>query len=214
MTGTPSHQADVHRRAVIAQAMRSQAARTERRRRLLALGMWSLVALAAAGIVAIGLYSSRPQQQALGTPTPAPVFTLPDTSGGTVDLASLRGRNVILYFSEGAGCQSCLVQMGQIEKRQAQFDAANITVLPIVMNTRDQISADMAANGVRTPFLLDDGAVSSAYGTIGRGMHAGLPGHSFVVIDSDGMQRWYGEYPSMWLDPGELLDIAKAQLAG
>lgn len=101
--------------------------------------------------------------------------------------------------------------MAQIEAQQAQFDQANITVLPIVMNTRDQITADMAANNVKTPFLLDDGTVSTEYGTIGRGMHAGLPGHSFVVIDSQGMQRWYGEYPSMWLEPDDLL--AKAQTA-
>jgi hypothetical protein len=64
------------------------------------------------------------------------------------------------------------------------------------MNSKEQITADMAVNGVRTPFLLDDGAVSTAYRTIGKGMHAGLPGHSFVLIDKAGNQRWYGEYPS------------------
>ena len=63
----------------------------------------------------------------------------------------------------------------------------------------------MAANGVRTPFLLDDGTVSKAYGTIGKGMHADLPGHSFVLIDKAGNQRWYGAYPSMWLSNADLL---------
>ncbi len=82
------------------------------------------------------------------------------------------------------------------------------------MNTRDQIAADMAANQVTTPFLLDDGTVSTAYGTIGKGMHAGLPGHSFVVIDAQGIQRWYGEYPSMWLNPTDLLTQADKALAG
>ena len=81
------------------------------------------------------------------------------------------------------------------------------------MNTKDQITADMAANNVQTPFLLDDGTVSTEYGTIGRGMHAGLPGHSFVVIDTNGMQRWYGEYPSMWLEPADLLAKAQAALS-
>lgn len=47
-------------------------------------------------------------------------------------------------------------------------------MLPIVMNT---------------PFLLDDGTVSEAYGTLGKGMHAGLPGHSFVLIDKHGQQQ-------------------------
>ena len=166
-----------------------------------------------AGIITAGLLSSKPQDQTAGTPTPAPTFTLTDTTGDRVDLAGFRGRNVILYFSEGAGCQSCLLQMAQIENKQAEFDAANITVLPIVMNTKDQITADMAANNVQTPFLLDDGTVSTEYGTIGRGMHAGLPGHSFVVIDTNGMQRWYGEYPSMWLEPADLLAKAQAALS-
>ena len=166
-----------------------------------------------AGIITAGLLSSKPQDQTAGIPTPAPTFTLTDTTGDRVDLAGFRGRNVILYFSEGAGCQSCLLQMAQIENKQAEFDAANITVLPIVMNTKDQITADMAANNVQTPFLLDDGTVSTEYGTIGRGMHAGLPGHSFVVIDTNGMQRWYGEYPSMWLEPADLLAKAQAALS-
>ena len=102
--------------------------------------------------------------------------------------------------------------MGEIEKMADQFKAANITVLPIVMNTKDQILADMQANGVTTPFLLDDGTVSTAYGTIGKGMHGGLPGHSFVAIDAQGVQRWYGEYPGMWLNPTDLLDQATTAL--
>jgi len=81
------------------------------------------------------------------------------------------------------------------------------------MNTKDQITADMATNGVRTPFLLDDGTVSTAYGTIGKGMHANLPGHSFVLIDKTGKQRWYGEYPSMWLSTTDLLKEIRNHLA-
>lgn len=167
--------------------------------------------IAVAGIGA-ALYSSQPQQ--VTTSTAAPDFTLTDTSGATHALADYRGQNVVLYFSEGAGCQSCLLQMGEIEKMAAEFTAANITVLPIVMNTRDQIVSDMQANGVTTPFLLDDGTVSTAYGTIGKGMHGGLPGHSFVAIDAQGMQRWYGEYPGMWLNPQDLLTQAQAALQG
>jgi peroxiredoxin len=168
--------------------------------------------IAVAGIIGAALYSSQPQQ--VTTSTAAPDFTLTDTSGATHALADYRGQNVVLYFSEGAGCQSCLVQMGEIEKMAAEFKAANITVLPIVMNTRDQIVSDMQANGVTTPFLLDDGTVSTAYGTIGKGMHGGLPGHSFVAIDAQGMQRWYGEYPGMWLNPQDLLTQTQAALQG
>jgi peroxiredoxin len=207
---TAAHQRKAERRHHLAEIQEEQA-RTARQRRVISLAGWAVGLLLVAGVITAGLLSSKPQDQTAATPTPAPTFTLTDTTGAPVDLTALRGRNVILYFSEGAGCQSCLLQMAQIEAQQAKFDEANITVLPIVMNTRDQITADMSANNVKTPFLLDDGTVSTEYGTIGRGMHAGLPGHSFVVVDSEGMQRWYGEYPSMWLEPGDLL--AKAQMA-
>jgi peroxiredoxin len=183
---------------------------TSRKRRRTLMG--AAAAVAAAGLIGAALLSSRPTDTA--AVRPAPDFTLTSTTGQQVHLADYRGKNVILYFSEGAGCQSCLVQMAQIEKDEAAFDAAGITVLPIVMNTTEQITADMAANGVRTPFLLDDGTVSTAYGTIGKGMHGNLPGHSFVLIDAQGQQRWYGEYPSMWLAPDQLLAQATSHLAG
>jgi len=157
------------------------------------------------------MWSARTTSDA--TSRPAPDFALTDTNGAPVRLADYRGRNVVLYFNEGAGCQSCLYQMAAIEGNAAQFAAANITVLPIVMNTAEQIKADMAANGVRTPFLIDTGGtVSKAYGTLGKGMHPGLPGHSFVLIDANGVQRWYGEYPSMYLSPADLLRQIHAHL--
>jgi peroxiredoxin len=187
---------------------RRQQAALRRRRRQQVVATVGLVAVAA--VVAAMMLSSRPASSA--TARQAPAFTLTDTTGRQISLKEFRGRNVLLYFNEGAGCQSCLVQMAEIEKRAEELASLDLTVLPIVMNTRDQITADMAANGVTTPFLLDDGAVSDAYGTLGKGMHQGLPGHSFVLIDADGVQRWYGEYPSMWLAPDDLFDEVRDHL--
>ncbi|WP_028651481.1 peroxiredoxin family protein [Nocardioides halotolerans] len=186
-----------------------QAARTARRRRL-RIGIGATTALALVAVVTAMMLTSRPESSdAIRT---APDFTLIDTDGTQHTLAQHRGQNVLLYFSEGAGCQSCIVQMGEIEKMADAYGREDVTVLPIVMNTREQITADMAANGVTTPFLLDDGTVSEAYGTLGKGMHGGLPGHSFVLIDKKGQQRWYGEYPSMWLAPDALLDEVRNRL--
>lgn len=190
-----------------AEAVLAQSRRVEQRMRLV---IWGVVLVSLSGIVAAMLLTSKPQSSS--DVRTAPDFTLTDTSGAEHTLADHRGENVLLYFNEGAGCQSCIVQMGEIEKQAEAFADEDVTVLPIVMNTREQILADMRLNGVKTPFLLDDGTVSNAYGTLGKGMHAGLPGHSFVLIDADGQQRWYGEYPSMWLDPRELLDEVRDRL--
>ena len=106
----------------------------------------------------------------------------------------------------GAGCMSCFYQMAEFERHADDIVRAGITILPIVVNGAQETRRDMATAGVRTPFLLDaDKSVSRAYGTLDRGMHPGLPGHSFVLIDRDGMQRWYGEYPSMYLSTADLL---------
>jgi peroxiredoxin len=202
MTNTSRRQ-DLHARQRVA-AESEQRKRTTRR-----LLSWA-AALAVVAVIAGMLLTS--QTTSATTSTKAPDFTMPTTGGTTVTLSKLRGKPVLLYFSEGAGCGACLMQMGEIEKKKADFDALGITVLPIVMNSKADIATDMARSGVTTPFLLDDGTASQAYGTLGKGMHAELPGHSFVLIDAAGVQRWYGEYPSMWLEPAKILDEIKARL--
>ena len=190
--------------------VRREQAAADRRRRRLRLAAWVGGLAVVAAVLTTMAVTSRPESSA--ATRVAPDFTLIDTSGNQVHLAGLRGHNVLLYFSEGAGCQACLVQMAELEKN-ATLARAGVRVLPIVMNTRDQITNDMAANGVKTPFLLDNGTVSRAYGTLGKGMHAGLPGHSFVLIDKDGIQRWYGDYPSMWLSTADLMSEINKHLA-
>ena len=194
---------EAHRRQVVSEVRKPKArqARQGRRRRI---AITSVVLGVLVAVVSGMMYTSRATTSS--ATRAAPVFTLPDTAGKQVSLADYRGHNVVLYFSEGAGCGACLQQMAAIEKDAAKFKAADVTVLPIVMNTRGQIMADMHTYGVKTPFLLDDGTVSAEYKTLGKGMHAGLPGHGFVLIDKTGVQRWSGEFPSMWLDTQTLLN--------
>ncbi|GAA2181193.1 hypothetical protein GCM10009785_15090 [Brooklawnia cerclae] len=175
-----------------------------RRRRLGAVGALLILA-----VIGFGLWSAVPKSGE--TATMAPDFTLPTTAGGTVTLSDLRGGPVVLYFNEGAGCGSCTAQMAAIEDDPG-FADAGITVLPIVMNTAEQIGPDLDQYGVTTPYLLDDGTVSAAYDVLGKGMHEGLPGHGFVLVDAGGVQRWYGNYPSMWLAPDDLLEEATSHL--
>jgi len=195
------------RQLLKAQLASEQALKAKRR---LILRITSVAAVVLAiGLIAYGLWTARPTNSTASAQ--APSFSLKTTAGTTVSLADYRGKTVILYFNEGAGCGACTQQMAAIEKNPG-FEQAGIVVLPIVMNTAAEIQPDLVTFGVKTPYLLDDGQVSKDYGTLGKGMHAGLPGHGFVLIDSHGIQRWQGDYPSMWLDPATLLQEAKGRL--
>lgn len=189
--------------------VRAQQSSALRRRHLIIWAIWITAVVIVIVLVTAALLSARPQESA--DVRTAPDFTLADSEGGTVTLSDLRGSPVLLYFNEGAGCDSCIVQQAQIEAEPG-FAAAGVTVLPIVMNTAEQINADRQRLGAATAFLLDDGTVSAEYGTLGTGMHEGLPGHGFVLIDADGNQVWQGDYPSMWIAPDDLLDIVQDNL--
>lgn len=175
--------------------------------------VWGIAVLVLVALVTVGVLAARPDaSRAAGhVGGIAPAFTLRDSAGATVSLSQYAGRPVVLYFNEGAGCQACIVQMRQIEQ-DPDFARQGIAVLPIVMNTAEQINADREQAGVRTAFLLDDGRVSKAYGMYGTGMHADLPGHGFVLVGPDGRVMWSKDYPSMWLDPADLVRQVDAHL--
>ena len=190
------------------QELAREKAKKANRRLITRIGIGA-VALIAAILVSYGLWSARPTDST--ATAQAPAFILKTTAGTTISLSDYRGKTVILYFNEGAGCGACTQQMAGIEKNPG-FAEAGITVLPIVMNTRAEIQPDLDSFGVKTPYLLDDGTVSKAYDVLGKGMHANLPGHGFVLIDGNGVERWQADYPSMWLDPADLLKTAKSKL--
>lgn len=143
----------------------------------------------------------------------APAFTLTSAAGQQVSLADYADRNLLIYFSEGIGCDACLTQLADLEAVQDQFDELGVMMLGVMVNPRDAIARDAARFGIRTPILVDGSkAVSKAYDTLGRGMHADLPAHGFVLIDGQGTVLWRKDYPSMYVGPKELLEELSAAL--
>lgn len=183
--------------------------RPRRARRWGAKGLpWgALAAVGALAVVGLLAYAGRSQGGGASAGDPAPGFTLPSTQGGSVALSDLRGRAVLLYFSEGVGCDPCFYQMVELERNADLLDDVGLTVLPIVVNPATDVRRELTRFGIRTPFLIDaDRSVSAAYGVLGQGMHADLPGHTFVLVDEDGRIRREVTYPSMFVETEALLD--------
>lgn len=183
--------------------------RRAERRRAWAIG----IGLVLIGIVVAMLLASRSPSFGEGVGTQAPSFTLPTTTGGSVSLSDFRGKDVLLYFSEGVGCDTCFYQMRDLEKNDSALSAKGLTVLPIVVNPADPVRSELDRFGLTTPFLIDaDESVSGSYGVIGTGMHENLPGHSFILVDGTGKIAWRGDYPSMFVTTDQLLnDIASTR---
>lgn len=195
-------------------AARAHAAEAATRWRLAA----KIAAFAGAGVLALGaLYwfngqSSAQSQSAardpsagqyafqVGKPGPgatAPAIRLPSTTGGTFDLASLRGQRVLVYFQEGIMCQPCWDQLKDIESNIERFRALGIeAVVSITTDPIDALKQKAAIERLSTPVLSDpDLRVSKAYDTNSYGMMGrSRNGHTFIALDRDGRILWRADY--------------------
>lgn len=174
--------------------------------------VWSIgIGLALIAAVVAMLLASRAPRVEQASGAPAPAFILPTTGGGSVSLADFRGQDVLLYFSEGVGCDTCFYQMRELEQNAKKLSAEGLTVLPIVVNPADQVRTELDRFGLRTPYLIDaDASVSDAYAVLGTGMHGDLPGHSFILVDSSGHITWRGDYPSMFVKTNQLVSAIRS----
>ena len=170
------------------------------------------VVLAAVGLL---LFLGRvgPGPSSLSAGDRAPAFALPATDGGTVSLADLRDGNALLYFSEGVGCDPCFTQMVELEGHRDHLEELDVSLVPVMTNPGPMVAQEARRFGIRTPVLIDSSKrVSVAYDVLGRGHHADLPGHSFILVDQAGIVRWRGDYPSMYVSAGELLGALRSSL--
>jgi peroxiredoxin len=151
----------------------------------------------------------------------APTFNLKSTLGGTFDLSSYAGnQQVLLYFQEGLTCQPCWDQIVAIQKDTPAFHALGIdTIVSITNDPYDQLKQKANDEGLTIPVLADEnGAVSNLYTALRYGMMMGMnPGHTFILVGTDGRIRWRADYGgppkyTMYLPPAALLNDLKQGL--
>jgi thiol-disulfide isomerase/thioredoxin len=113
---------------------------------------------------------------------PAPALVLPKVGGGTIDLASLRGKPIWINFM-ATWCPPCIDEMPLMAGFAARYEATGLVVIAVdVREDQAAVAAFAKQVGVTFAVGLDgDGAAQAAWGAVA------LPVHFW--IDRDGIVR-------------------------
>ena len=209
-----------------AQRLAAQAAleRAEHRRHVRNIALSAVVIAVAVGGLAVVLTAGRTgatlagaaatqTQRGLAPGESAPPFRVRDVvSGRDVTLDTLSGHMTLLFFSEGASCQACLVQAADLQS-SAALRAAGIRLVSITTDPASVLAEAAAQYRLRTPLLADsDTQMSRAYGMLGHGgmEHPTQDGHAFVLLDAHSKVLWQHAYPEMYVAPRQLMNDMSA----
>lgn len=147
---------------------------------------------------------------------PLPDFNLADRDGKVYSPDALRGKNAILFFTEGAMCYpACWNQIVSFAEDD-RFKANDTVILSIVLDSKTdwQQTVSKAPNLAKATVLFDTGGVvSNKFGTLNApsSMHPGsLPGHTYLLVDKKGIVRYVFDDPQMAIRNDQLItEIAK-----
>lgn len=101
----------------------------------------------------------------IATGQPAPEFNLETDGGGALSLASLRGRNVVLYFYPKDDTSGCTMESKDFNSLKGEFDAANTVIVGISPDSTTSHDRFKAKYGLCFPLAADPAkATLEAYG--------------------------------------------------
>lgn len=133
----------------------------------------------------------------------APDFSLEDINGNTIKLSDYKGKTVVLFFSGGSMCYpACWDQIEQLADDK-RFNTDDTKTFSLVVNPKSEWENIIKETGKfsNAEILFDTtGSVSSDYGVlfVKSSMHPGrFPGHTYFIIDKDGIVRYTFDDPSM-----------------
>ncbi len=135
----------------------------------------------------------------------APDFELESIDGKTVKLSDYLGKNVILFFNEGAMCYpACWNQIAELGS-DSRLDTEKVVAFSILVDSKSQWLdiVRKSPNMEKSKILFDTSrSVSKAYDVLylSSSMHpGGFPGHTYFIIDKEGMIRFTLDDPNMAL---------------
>ncbi len=144
---------------------------------------------------------------------PAPAFALTGLDGKAYSSETFRGKTVILFFNEGLrcypACWNAMIALGGDER----FQTANTVAYSVVMDSEGEWgrAQEKVPELQKVNVLFDkDKSVSQSFGMLDlpSSMHKGsLLGHTYVVIDKEGIVRSIIDDPRMGVLNDELVKV-------
>lgn len=151
---------------------------------------------------------------ALAIGDPAPAFTLPDQEGKPVELASFKGKRVVIYFYPKDDTPGCTKEACNFRDRWSSLQKHGITVLGISKDGATSHGKFIAK--YELPFtLLTDAEpcpVATAYESYGLKKfmgkeYMGMMRHTFVVDPDGKLERIYHKVKAETMADDILADL-------
>ena len=186
-------------------------------------GQWLFIFIILAittGIVVLGIKMTGSDSKNNFDPSiimdkPVPVFFLKGAQDEEYSSDNLKGKKVILFFNEGLACYpACWDQMTKLaeDERFNNQDTVAISVVPNDLKMWQKAVEGVSALGKIKVALDTGGSVSKTFGMLNvkSSMHPGSPGHSYVILDREGIVRFVFDDPKMGINNEKLYEeIAK-----
>ncbi|MEK9178818.1 MAG: redoxin domain-containing protein [Patescibacteria group bacterium] len=133
----------------------------------------------------------------------APDFVLESYDGKIIELQKLRGKKVVLFFTEGLMCYpACWDQMAAFGE-DSSLNNSDVQTFSIAVDNKNDWTQAIAKMPELSKVMVlfdTDRKVSQTYGmlTLPSSMHKGqYPGHTYVIIDRKGVIRFTYDDPIM-----------------
>lgn len=143
---------------------------------------------------------------------PSPDFSLKSYDGKDFTLSQLKGRKVVLFFNEGIICYpACWNQIAALgtDSRFNNDKVTSLSIVPDGANDWQEATKKMPELSKGVILLDETKEVSEKYGMLSlvSSMHKGQkPGHTYVVIDQNGIVRDTLDDPTMGIQNEELIN--------
>jgi thioredoxin-dependent peroxiredoxin len=97
-----------------------------------------------------------------------PALTLIGADGGSIDLGSLKGKKLVLYFYPKADTPGCTREAQDFSTLAPEFDRVGVVVIGVSRDEPKKLAKFTGKYGLTVRLASDEGALSDAFGFWGE----------------------------------------------